>query len=313
MKHPLENDLKYLKWHNQQGIAHFIRDYQWFVEKYLPAVHRLEKTGARKDRFLLSTCYYIIGDVYDLIDCPKAAIKAYQKSFKLDPTHSEALREMGNMYETIGQYNKAASLLKKSLKINPTDEFAITDKKYLCSGGTPLYRKKDICWHAREHLAQGKPTAALNVLRNKYTIDALRIKACAYGILDDKDAVLEQWSKIADAKELIEVTFSDWFYLIDVVRNSSEFWETISHCAKQNRFTYGCWYMFDSLYNSVVLFPSHRKRNSKADLKRCNKCNYLLAQYHIARIMRDLKLAGRLLKQYPKWIEIKTLHKKLSR
>jgi tetratricopeptide (TPR) repeat protein len=314
MKHSLEKDRQYLNWHNHRGIAYVIsRGHCWFKEKYLPAIHRLEEAGLKKDRFLLSNCYYMIGDVHDFNNCPKTAIKAYKKSFEVEPSNSAALREMGIMYETIGCYKKAASLLKKAIQINPHDELAVSDYKYRCSEGPPLYRKGDVCWQAREYLAQDKPKSVLKLLEKRHFIPALQIKACACGILNDTNAILEQWSKIADAKETIEVTYADWFYMPDAIPNSSKFWEKIAHCAKQNRFTYSIWPTLDSLYGIVVPFPSRRKRITKADLKRCNKCSFLLAQYHIARINRDLKLAGKLHRQYPKWPEIEKLFNKLSR
>ena len=314
MKASLEKDRKYLIWNNQRGIAHVIsRDYRWFQDEYLPAVKQLEKAGLKKDRFLLSDCYYMISDIHDFNACPKTAIQAYRKSFELDPENAPALREIGSMYERMGYYKKAASALKKSLQIDPNDDFALSDYEVLDTSGTPLYQKNDICWQAREYLAQNEPKSALKLLSKKRSIPARQITACAYGVLDDTDAALEQWSRIASAKGIIEMGFADWFYMTDPVWNHAAFWESIAQCAKQDRFTYGIWPIFDNLYDKVIPFPKHRKRNSKADLKRCNKCNYLLAQYHIARINRNLKLAQKLLRQYPNWKEIEKLCKKLSR
>ncbi len=312
MKHSLDKDRCFLKWHNRRGIAHVIsRDYRWFKEQYLPAIERLERADMKKDRLLLGWCYYMIGDIHDFNECPKAAIKAYRKSYEVYP-HGEALREMGNMHERMGYYKKAKSLLKKALQMNPDDEWAKWDYEFLSMSGAPLYGKNDRNWQARELLAQDKPAAALKLLDKKRSVQALQIKACAYGMLNDTEATLEQWRRIADGKEKIEVADADWFFMTDAVWNHADFWGIIAACAKQNRFSYGIWWMLDSLYNTVVPFPAHRRRNSKADLKRCNKRDFLEAQYHIARIRRDVKLAGRLAKQYPKWKEIKALYKKLS-
>jgi len=315
MKYSQEKDRKYLNWHNQRGIAWVIsRDYRWFKEKYLPAIHRLEEAGLKKDRYLLSDCYYMIGDVHDFNNCPKAAIKAYKKSFALDPTHSEALREMGCLYENMGQYQKAASLLKKAIQINPNDEWAIMDYEYaLDSEGTPLYQKKDIYWQAREYLAVDKPKSALKLLDKKRSIPALLIKAQAYGILDDTNAAITQWYKIRCSKSMIELAYADWFYMTDAVWDNFAFWEVIASCAKENRFSHGVWPISDSLWNKVIPSPKNRNTNSKADIVRCNKRHSLLAQYHIARINRDCELAQKLLKRYPKWLEIEKLCKKLSK
>lgn len=315
MKHSLENDRKYLIWNNQRGIAHVIsRDYRWFMDRYLPAVIRLEKAGFKKDRFLLSDCYYMIGDINDFNKCPKAAIKAYQKSFKIDTTHSEALREMGDMYERMGKYKKAASLLKESLRINPHDECAISD--YECaieSGGHALYDEKDTCWKAREFLAADRPNSALKLLAKKRSIAALQIKACAYGILNNTEAFLEQWHKIAKSKKNIEMGYVDWFYMTDSIWNSEPFWKIFASCAKENRFIYGVWSTFDSLYDAIVPLKTNGNRKCKADIRRCNRRIFLLTQYHIAQINCDYKLAEKLFRKYPKFKEVAQLCKKLSR
>ena len=97
MKHSLEKDRKYLRWNNRRGVAWTVgRGYFWFKQRYLPAVCRVERADRKKDRFLLSDCYYQIGDVNGFNNCPLAAIAAYKRSFDLDPTHAEALREMKN-------------------------------------------------------------------------------------------------------------------------------------------------------------------------------------------------------------------------
>ena len=168
----------------------------------------------------------------------------------------------------------------------------------------PLYRKNDICWQAREYLARDKPNSALKMLSKKRSVITRQIMACAYGVLEDTNAVLEQWRKIANAKESIETTYADWFYMTEAVMDSAEFWKMIAQCARQNRFIYGVWQMSNSLWDKIIHSPDHRRINSRADLRRCNKRIFLLAQYHIVRINHDLKLANKLLKQYPRWSEI---------
>jgi tetratricopeptide (TPR) repeat protein len=314
MKSSLEKDRTYLNWHNSRGIAFVIsRGYRWLKDKYLPAVCRLEKAGYNKDRFLLSDCYYMIGDIHDFNECPKAAIKAYQESFDWCPQNASALREIGTMYERMGHYKKASSILMQSFQIDPDDEWVISEyKDTLDAGGVPLYRKEDICWQARECLAKDRPNSALKLLIKKKTVPARQIMACAYGMLDDTNAAIEQWRKIAKVKDFIEIRYADWFYMADAVWNHAAFWEAIEKCSKENRFTYGIWYCCDSLWEKVIPFPAHRKRGSKLDLKRCNKRSFLLAQYHIARINRDSKLACKLFKQYPDWTDVEALCRKLS-
>lgn len=317
MKKTLADDRKYLLWNNQRGIAWIMsRGYQWFTDRYLPAVSRLEQAGLRKDHFLLSYCYYEIGDVHDFNRCPMVAITAYKKSFELDDLHAEALRELGGMYENIGQYGKAASILKKSLKINPDDEFTVIQQNFVLNsikfGSTPFFKKDDLCWKAREYLAVNKPKAALRVLKNKRSISTRQTMAQAYGLLGDIEGIVDQWQHIGKAKGMIEMTYADWFYIDDHVENNAEFWEIIAGCARANRFKYSVWSIFNSLYETVVKFPTQRKSN-KADITRCNKCVFLMAQYNIAFIRRDRALAEKVFARYPNWPEMEELLEKLKK
>ena len=319
MKRSLEKDRKYLRWNNRRGIAWITgRGYFWFRQRYLPAVRRVERANRKKDRFLLSDCYYQIGDVHDFNACPLAAIAAYMRSYDLDPTHAEALREMGDMYECIGQYRKAVSVLKKSLKINASAEYTQTDYEFaldlLKDGGPPLYKKDDTCWRARELLARDKPAAALRLLKNKRSIPARQIMACAYGMLNDTDGIIEQWQRIANARGMFETAWADWFYIGDCVWDSAIFWEILADCAKQNRFNYGVWPTTDSLWKTVIPYPPSGRipRKSEAGRLRCNKRRFLTAQYHIARINRDSNLAEGLSRRYTNWPEIRELLERIS-
>jgi tetratricopeptide (TPR) repeat protein len=289
------------------------RGYVWFKSVYCAYVLDLEQTSYHKDYSLLCDCYYMIGDVHDFNGSPKAAIKAYHKSFTWDPTCSAALREIGCMYSNMGELQKALSSLKKSLRIYPTDEHAISDYNYVLfqieQDATGIYEENDVCWQAREKLAQDKPKLALRLLKHKRTMLARQIMANAYAMLDDLDSVLEQWQKIANGQSMIEMRHADWFYLYECVWDSVEFWELLASCAQQKRFDYSIWPMFESL-EQVIPHPLRRRRSS-ADRSRCLRRVYLLTQYHVARLKHDHALANKLTLQYPKWPEIQNLAAKL--
>lgn len=322
MKTSLQKDRTYLEWNNSRGIRWTInRGYQWYMEKYLPAVQRIEKVSNIKDRFLLCDSYLMIGDIYDFIECPKAAIKAYKKSYKFCKQNSDPLIELGTMHERIGQYSKAAYYLKKSLKIEPENERAIHEYKSvqysLDDPGCLLYEETDVCWQAREAIARSQPKAALRLLKNKRTIQALQIKACAYAVLEGQANYLDQWQKIEKAKGMIEMYYADWFYIEDRLLKKSAIWEIFLNCAKQNRFkTWDHWPMWNSLYESIIKHPqtfSLRFSKSKAAVSRHNKRIVLQTQYEIARTNKDLNLAKKLSARYPQWPEINKLKDRLSR
>ena len=319
-KQRFEKDRKYLYWNNSRGIAWIhSRGYRWFMDRYLPAVSRVEKAGFKKDQLLLTVSYYWIGDVHDFNGCPLAAIKAYKRSFEIWDLHSEALRELGGMYEDIGQYKNAVSALKKSVKMNPADKNAVGDYEgaleSLKYGGTSLYEKGDICWQGRECLAKNKPKAALRLLKNRRSIPARQVMACAYGQLGDVEGVVDQWNRIGRGKGEIDVDRIDWFYIGDVLEDNAELCEILARCARDNRFMHlSIWSTFSSLYETVVPFPARRRMMySKADRQRCNKRIFLMTQYNIARIRRDRVLAQKIFDRYPNWVEMGELLEKLKR
>ncbi len=312
MAYTLESARKYLQWYNQRGISGVIaRDCFWLKENYLPAVACLEKANFKKDKFLLGWSYYMIGDVHDFTHCPKAAIKAYRKSFEFDPLNAPAMREIGGCYYYMGQNKKAATVLKKALQIDPDDKYAAVDYQIAIEDPCEaLYKKGDICWQAREFIAQDKPESAIKLLKGKRSIEAYKTMSRAHSVLEQGSEAVEQWQKIAKLTSKIEMTYADWFYMTDTVWNSVDFWQAITVCSKQNRFKYSMW-PENSITDHIVDNVVNRKFYSKADLKRCNKNYFLIAQYHIARISKDVKLISKLLKQYPNWKEVRKLHNKL--
>ena len=290
------------------------RGYVWFKSVYCAYVLELEYKSHQKDYPLLYDCYYMIGDVHDFNESPKAAIKAYRKSLTWENKCSCALREIGSMYSYMGELQKALSFLKKSLRIYPNDEVAISDYNYVLflieqQDDTGIYEENDVCWQARERLAQDKPKLALRLLNHKRTMLARQIMANAYAVLNDFDNVLEQWQKIANGKGIIEMRHADWFYLTECVWDSIEFWELLASCVQQKRFDYSIWPMFKSL-EQVIPHPSRRRRSS-ADRSRCLKRVYLLTQFHVARLKHDYALANKMALRYPKWPEIQKLAAKL--
>lgn len=141
-----------------------------------------------------------------------------------------------------------------------------------------------------------------------------QIIACACGMFNDTDGIIEQWQRIAKARGLIETGYADWFYIENCVRDSAIFWEIIADCARQNRFNHGVWPMIDNLWETVIPQPENTRplQESKADKLRHNKRCFLTAQYHIARINHDSNLAQKLSCSYTNWTEVGKLLEQIS-
>ena len=144
-------------------------------DRYVPALRRLERAEQTVQvKEALVDGYYVLGDVHDFNNAPMQAVKAYRKSIKYFPKPDFASgpwREMGNMYGQVGRYDMAIKNLKKAVRINPEDNYVVTDLDIAESDKAgdvkPLYSQSDSLYKSCELMAQDKPKAALDVLRNK--------------------------------------------------------------------------------------------------------------------------------------------------
>lgn len=290
MNYTIDSARKYLTWYNLRGITYVISGAcLWLKEKYIPAVACLEKGNYKKDHELLSDCYYMLGDIHDFNGCPKAAIKAYQKSLRYNPQYSYSIRELASMNHNIGNYQKAVSLITKAVKLHPEDKYSQMDYNIIVNSAQddkPLYQQDDICWQARELLAREKPKQALKLLQSNSTIDALKTKTCILLIMNENTAALDQFSKLTKTTGLIEFTHFDWFYSTGFIWKSVEYWETIAKLAKANRFNYSIMPSDDNLKDQILDCIAKRKLYSKADLKRLNKYYHAIVQAKIQKIQK---------------------------
>src|SRR5437660_1509935 len=83
------------------------RGYRWVTSTFLPCLKRLSRERAMRDRELAADGFYLLGDIYDFNQAPLAAIRAYRQCLKLDPAAAAAWREIGGMYDRLGDRRKA--------------------------------------------------------------------------------------------------------------------------------------------------------------------------------------------------------------
>lgn len=99
------------------------------IEKYKEAA---EKAPA-KDRSILEDK---IGIAWHQLGDLNLAMKAYQRSAKLDPTYSDAINNMGTVYYAEKRYGRAVSRYRRALELTP-DSAAVWSNL-----GTALYEQK---------------------------------------------------------------------------------------------------------------------------------------------------------------------------
>lgn len=269
------------------------RGYRWFSEVFEPAVRRLAGARALCDLELASFGYYLIGDVHDFNGAPKAAIRAYQASIHLDPSHAAAWREIGGRQAEMGQRCEAEVALRHAVALDAGDELAAEDLDLLLSTDShPVYEDGDEVWASVEALAAGQFAVALDVVASLTTLRARLQRARICGARQDASAALaawrdverhasEPWRQVWDRTQSTseaEWTLGDWFYVPRELWDSAEFWTIQSELRGR-------------------LHPG----SGPPDLGDAPPTFDTTLRYHMARTSGDELGARRILREHPGW------------
>lgn len=302
-----QTDILFLTRWEKKGLKKvYDQSFEFLTDKFLPAIERLaEKAKTKTEKEVVADSYYILGDIYDFNDAPKAAIRAYKKGITYFPYPDYASgfhREIGHMYDNMGKYKTAIKYIKKALEINEDDEHARSDLEFaelsLKRGDPPLYKAGDWKWEVNELLAQNKPKKALKILINRKSIRAARLRARAYGILNNIEDQRNEWKRIKNLKGSIEFEYADWFFLCEKNFDSVEFWEVL-HSFRKKISEGGIFIHYESLYKSY-----YAQLGSKRPL------NDIIG-FEIAKYSKNVTKLKQINKKYPKWLEPRKELKKL--
>lgn len=287
----------------EEGVAWpQLQDYKWFKEILIPYITFYEKSYSKENE-LISDCYYVIGDVFDLNKAPMKAIESYKKSIQVDKNNSAAFRELANMYRNIGEYKNALLYINKSLELDPDDEYAVSDKEwiqeFIDEKSDPFFKKGDLIWECDELLANSEPEKALELLKNKRKTAFRIAKARCYGALFDFRNYMKEWEGILQNSDKFEINSSDWFYMPDEIYENSKIWKILLKLNK--RIIDSTFVSYDSLlfdYGDILNFKEMRK---------------LICEFNIYSCEKNLTELKKLKAQFPKWIEIDEEIKELSK
>lgn len=271
------------------------RGYQWSKRKFLPALKALARSSRAHDRVIAGSAYYVLGDVHDFNEAPLAAIRAYRCCTRLWPAAGPAWREIGGMYDRMGEYEKALRMLRKAVRVDPSDDNAVSDleifEEYPLS--SPWYRLGDPYWQSSEFLAVSKHAQALGVLAGKRSQRADRFRARVYGAIEDGPRVLDSWRRVAKQSGRLRIDNADWFFLPVAIWNNPEFWTIFSGLA--------------SRIEDWGFLKGHE------DLDAAGRERFeLFLRYHLARTQHNLAAARKLSSRHPQWKEAARLVKRLG-
>lgn len=276
----------------------YYRGYEWLRRDFLPALRILARSSHPSDRSAASVGYYVLGDVHDFNGAPRAAIRAYLRSARLCRTHGAPWREIGLMYDLMGERDRGLQALRKAVRVDPSDDTAQSDLESMENYAlrAPFYRADDPCWQSAELLASSSHQRALAVIARKRSQRASRYRARIYGAMGKVERVIETWRQIMGRAGPVEIESADWFFLPKAVWDCADFWSVLSKGASRIE-DWGVLKGHDTLTCQGI---SGRKRFQ------------LFLRYHLARTRRDLASARKLSLRHPYWREAATLVKRLG-
>jgi tetratricopeptide (TPR) repeat protein len=293
-----ETILKNLKKVSKEGVGWTHNNgFEWIKNTLIPHLEFAQQF-LNHEKYLIADCFYVLGDVHDFNNAPKAAIKAYAKAIQYDHQFAAAYREMANMYSRIGNYEKATELISIAIHLEPDDKYALLDQEdihqALEESKEPLYKESDKIWQCNELLANFQPQESLSLLQTTESVEYCKTSAQCYGALLDTQHYLKEWEKISQKNCEIEFKYADWFYMPETVFDSPEIWAiflSISEKIKPSVFL-----SFDSLYQSEL----YKNLNSNEQYK-------LLIEFNIYRTESNKEKLTQLYKTYPCWHDLKEI------
>jgi tetratricopeptide (TPR) repeat protein len=234
----------------------------------------------------------LLGDLHDLNGAPRAAVRDYQRCLRLNPASSAAWRELGGMWEDMGEFKRARRALRRAQHCVPDDEDVAADIERvewaLFNPCPVLYDPDSVLWQANEALAAGRPNVALTLLGRRRKIPMRRARARIHATRGDLDGVLREWRAIAKASGAVQFGQADWYYLLHApLSESAELWRLM------------LWQIRARLEGGTFHYPAALWELDVRTSKRFE----LYARFRLARAEGDLDTLLSLARRVPEWRE----------
>ena len=306
-----KNQLRqFLQMHEDGGIAALhAQGYQWFKSAWskragTPRIHLGEQLRSQHTE-LLAECWYLIGDVHDFNGAPLQAIQAYQQCLAFDETVDGAYRELAYQYEVTGQYAKAAEhvqraldLLAESAQADPELLPALREELLdlqesiqdsMAHGLPPFVPPSREAWLLSEQLAKEDFKAVVKTVTALDQPDSTLLQrlAQAQAALEQYDAYVRTWQRIAQQNDAIAITYADWFYLPAAVADRPDFWTV--------------WQQLTPRVESLELTQHWSLEEAYGDRLSAAELMRLVVVYHHAVCTHNSAGLHALQQQYPNW------------
>lgn len=201
----------------EKGIDHLHQQgYIYLKQSLQPA---LKQVSHGTDALIVGEIYCLMADLHDLNGAPLQALQFYQKAITFDTNWAAPYQEVARVLAQVGRYFEAFQYINKAIAADPHDANLISEKqKYqddMNYDVEPLYTKENEIWKWAELLAQEEFAKVIQQILAKKTngIENLKCLNRAYGALEKVDLYLENWQKMEEREEELELEDADWFYM----------------------------------------------------------------------------------------------------
>jgi tetratricopeptide (TPR) repeat protein len=264
----------------------------WVEQRYLPCIRKLEQAPRAADRRLAARGWAVLGEVHDLNGAPRAAVRAYQRSVRLDPRRAATWRAVGCLLDHMGEFQRARHALMRAVSLDRDDELAAGDLERvewaLLHGCPVLYDHKSLSWRASEALAAGRYRRALALLARPRTVRARQVRARIHSARGDVEQVLCEWTAVTSMNGRVQLAHADWYYTLrGAAADDARFWRLMLWQVRP-KLEGGCFHYSPSLEDLEL-----------ADTKRFE----LFARFELARCEGDVRSLLALAGRYPSWRE----------
>lgn len=267
--------------------------YHWYKQAFESKLKEAEKSIGI-DAVIMSQCWMIAGDIWDINKVPLHAIYCYREALHWNEKNADAMYELAKLYMNLAEYDKAISFAKQFKESQPDDcefEELYYEALYLKeSNEAAVFNSDNILWLCAEKMATGHFNEVLLELKNAKDVASLLVIAQCYGALGDTEAYLNSWKLIYNSKEEIELKWADWFYMPSQIMDSATIWEILIQINPRIKSS--------SVFEIYDLGYTDHQPN--APQMRELSCLYRI--YSTKKSVGGLKT---LLKSFPYWIEVK--------
>lgn len=286
---------------SSKSVARLLdQGYEFLTTSVYPSLENLRselsRTRSSSDREIVADVHSLLGDLYDLLEAPLAAIKEYGLCVSVEPDHGYAWAELSTMYWKLGDRGRAVAYARRSLEIEQTeharenlDDAMELDEVEYPEGPTG---ESILEWFGRELLAGGFSRIVLGWVEPS-SAGMRQVRAQAWGALGQCDNAVAEWMEISRSATSVTLRQGDWFYLPNSVFESPAIWRAFEALGPR---LVGDTQVDPDLVGLVTEPGEH----ANAPSVRRRQWD-LLIKLHLATACRDQETIRQLCERYPTW------------